>query len=110
MKELVVISAWRHGRLIVACLPWREMPSWPTATQTPRTAPSLNLKSSGEPSGATRPPDSGLCRGCGKCSELCRFGAVMADCPHAATGRVTDDPITCEGCGVCAWFCPTGHR
>jgi MinD superfamily P-loop ATPase len=52
--------------------------------------------------------DPGLCRGCGKCSELCRFGAVLADRPHEPPGgriyRI--DPIACEGCGVCAWFCP----
>lgn len=37
------------------------------------------------------------CAACGKCAELCRFGAVAGQ-------RI--DPIACEGCGVCAWFCP----
>lgn len=49
-----------------------------------------------------------VCTGCGKCWELCRFGAIAqegsADGSGARTFRV--DPIACEGCGVCSWFCP----
>lgn len=37
------------------------------------------------------------CTDCGKCYELCRFGAIK-------DGRV--DPFACEGCGVCEAFCP----
>lgn len=48
------------------------------------------------------------CIGCGKCQEVCRFGAVSFDGPGnggvSKTYRI--DPIACEGCGVCAWFCP----
>ena len=48
------------------------------------------------------------CTGCGKCEEVCRFGAVTCDGP--GNGRVDKtyriDPIACEGCGVCAYFCP----
>lgn len=48
---------------------------------------------------------SGKCVGCGKCYELCRFGAVIrgeGDLPY------TIDRISCEGCGVCSYFCPAG--
>jgi MinD superfamily P-loop ATPase len=48
------------------------------------------------------------CAACGKCEEVCRFGAIFFDGPGSGslerTFRV--DPIACEGCGVCAWFCP----
>jgi len=48
------------------------------------------------------------CTGCGKCQEVCRFGAIYPDEPD--NGKVGKaycvDPIACEGCGVCAWFCP----
>ena len=48
------------------------------------------------------------CAACGKCAEVCRFGAVHFDGPGNGgvekTCRI--DPIACEGCGVCAWFCP----
>ncbi|NLX99974.1 MAG: 4Fe-4S dicluster domain-containing protein [Rhodopirellula sp.] len=50
----------------------------------------------------------GHCSACGKCLELCRFGAVAFDGP--GNGRVSKtyriDAIACEGCGVCAYFCP----
>ena len=38
-----------------------------------------------------------LCTNCGKCEELCRFGAIRG-------GKVS--PYECEGCGVCEAFCP----
>lgn len=38
-----------------------------------------------------------LCINCGKCEELCRFGAIRG-------GKV--NPYECEGCGVCEAFCP----
>lgn len=41
--------------------------------------------------------DDALCIGCGKCEEMCRFGAIR--------GGVVD-PYACEGCGVCEAFCP----
>ena len=50
---------------------------------------------------------SGHCTACGKCEEVCRFGAIYFDGP--GNGKVEKtyriDPISCEGCGVCAWFC-----
>lgn len=41
--------------------------------------------------------DDSVCIQCGKCEELCRFGAIR-------DGVV--DPYACEGCGVCEAFCP----
>lgn len=47
------------------------------------------------------------CSGCGKCEELCRFGAVSGDgAPGGGASVFRVDPVTCEGCGVCAYFCP----
>ena len=48
------------------------------------------------------------CTACGKCEELCRFGAISSDGPSNETTEKTFrvDPTSCEGCGVCAWFCP----
>lgn len=45
------------------------------------------------------------CTACGKCLELCRFGAVRAVGYDGARGFVID-PVSCEGCGVCVRFCP----
>jgi len=48
------------------------------------------------------------CNACGRCLQVCRFGAIIAD--GLGRGRARRkfriDPIACEGCGVCAWFCP----
>ncbi len=48
------------------------------------------------------------CIGCGKCAEVCRFGAVRDGTTWVAYPGVTYsiDPIACEGCGVCVSLCP----
>ncbi|MGC9225364.1 MAG: ATP-binding protein [Terracidiphilus sp.] len=48
------------------------------------------------------------CTACGKCEELCRFGAISIDdaCDGSGSKTFRVDPIACEGCGVCVWFCP----
>ncbi len=42
------------------------------------------------------------CISCGKCEDVCRFGAISqkTDCFKV-------DPISCEGCGYCSKVCPT---
>jgi MinD superfamily P-loop ATPase len=49
-----------------------------------------------------------LCTSCGKCAEICRFGAIRAMETNGGSKKKTYrvDPIACEGCGVCVWFCP----
>lgn len=48
------------------------------------------------------------CTGCGKCAEVCRFGAVRDGTTRDGYPGVTYsiDPIACEGCGVCVSLCP----
>jgi MinD superfamily P-loop ATPase len=48
------------------------------------------------------------CTGCGKCRELCRFGAVHpnGNANDAGDRTFTIDPVACEGCKVCVEFCP----
>jgi len=49
-----------------------------------------------------------LCTSCGRCEEICRFGAISRDgtANGKSPGRFSVDPISCEGCGVCAHLCP----
>jgi MinD superfamily P-loop ATPase len=47
------------------------------------------------------------CVGCGRCFELCEFGAIDRNLDLRDT-VYTVDPVACEGCGVCAHFCPQG--
>lgn len=46
------------------------------------------------------------CLACGKCHELCRFGAVEQITNEAGDKGFAIDPLHCEGCGVCVHFCP----
>jgi len=45
------------------------------------------------------------CEANGRCSEVCRFGAVRIG---RGTDRFVIDPFACEGCGVCVELCPAG--
>jgi MinD superfamily P-loop ATPase len=44
------------------------------------------------------------CTSCGRCFELCRFGAIIRN--EAAKPTYVIDQIACEGCSVCSHFCP----
>ena len=44
----------------------------------------------------------GLCTGCGLCSRVCRFGALVA-----IGTVVTIDRAVCKGCGRCSAVCPS---
>jgi MinD superfamily P-loop ATPase len=48
------------------------------------------------------------CIGCGRCMDLCRFGAIDVDGPanNIVAKTYTVDPVSCEGCKVCVEFCP----
>lgn len=46
------------------------------------------------------------CISCGKCREICRYGAVRR--VELNSGYMFGiDPVSCEGCGVCVRFCPS---
>jgi MinD superfamily P-loop ATPase len=49
-------------------------------------------------SGQTAVVDKKLCKECGKCASVCRFGAINPD--------VTIERFSCEGCGLCSRVCP----
>jgi MinD superfamily P-loop ATPase len=44
--------------------------------------------------------DPARCDGCGRCAQVCRFGAVTAGSP------AVNDPLRCEGCKLCVTLCP----
>jgi len=48
------------------------------------------------------------CIGCGKCADMCRFGAISLNGTGNETIEKTYavDPVSCEGCKVCVEFCP----
>jgi len=51
-------------------------------------------------SGQTAVIDKELCKRCGKCISVCRFGAIKDD--------FTVERFSCEGCVLCSHICPYG--
>jgi len=49
-----------------------------------------------------------LCRGCGRCEEVCEFKAIelVEAAPKVVNAKVNE--ISCKGCGTCSVTCPTG--
>ena len=49
-----------------------------------------------------------LCRGCGRCEEVCEFKAIelVETAPKIVNAKVNE--ISCKGCGCCSVTCPTG--
>jgi heterodisulfide reductase subunit A len=59
-------------------------------------------------SGIVAQVDEYLCRGCGRCVEICEFGAPSLE-ETASGGQVARvNAVLCKGCGACASVCPTG--
>jgi len=52
--------------------------------------------------------DETLCRGCGKCVEVCPYGApqLVQLSDDLSVSRIQE--ALCKGCGACAVACPTG--
>ncbi len=51
-------------------------------------------------SGVIAKIDQDICTQCGKCAEICRFGAIPV-----IDGKYIVQPLDCEGCGYCARIC-----
>lgn len=45
--------------------------------------------------------DQDKCIKCGKCKDICRFGAI-----ELKKGKFRVNPFLCEGCGACQLICP----
>lgn len=52
--------------------------------------------------------DEQLCRGCGRCVEMCEFGAPALDETSRGMKVARVNAVMCKGCGTCASICPTG--
>jgi len=52
--------------------------------------------------------DQFLCRGCGRCVEVCPFHAPELKELPLGISKSEVNPALCKGCGACAVACPTG--
>ena len=52
--------------------------------------------------------DPELCRGCGKCADICPEGAATLEEITRGAGLSWIEPGLCTGCGNCILKCPTG--
>jgi heterodisulfide reductase subunit A len=50
--------------------------------------------------------DGEKCIGCGLCSEVCCFGAIVLEEVEGKGLRAKNIPASCKGCGLCAASCP----
>jgi len=50
--------------------------------------------------------DAERCIGCGLCSEVCCFGAIVLEEVEGKGLRAKNIPASCKGCGLCAASCP----
>ena len=50
----------------------------------------------------------GLCRACGRCVEVCPFGAIEAGSGASLADVAHIEPALCRGCNLCVGVCPTG--
>ena len=58
--------------------------------------------------GFTATIDQPLCRGCGRCSSVCRYHAVTFHANSIGGWHAYVDEALCKGCGNCLSVCPTG--
>jgi heterodisulfide reductase subunit A-like polyferredoxin len=72
-----------------------------------RAATVLSRKSI-EVEGVVSSVNESLCRGCGKCVEVCPYGAPQIVEKAGGVQSSTIQEALCKGCGACAVVCPTG--
>ena len=52
--------------------------------------------------------DTFRCKGCGRCEEICEFGAVKVEPDEHGVLHAKVNEALCKGCGACSVRCPTG--
>jgi heterodisulfide reductase subunit A len=60
-----------------------------------------------EAEGIVSSPDPELCRGCGRCVEVCEYGAPSLVESSEGVFISEINEVLCKGCGTCAVACPT---
>ena len=110
MREIVVLSGKGGTGKTSVCASFAHLARNKVVCDLDVDAPDLHILLDPAPrrveafrSGNEAVIDEASCRRCGRCFELCRFGAVIR-----AGDEYRIDPARCEGCGVCHALCPAG--
>ena len=110
MREIVVLSGKGGTGKTSVCASFAHLARNKVVCDLDVDAPDLHILLDPAPrrveafrSGNEAVIDEASCRRCGRCPELCRFGAVIR-----AGDEYRIDPARCEGCGVCHALCPAG--
>jgi MinD superfamily P-loop ATPase len=115
VKELVVISGKGGTGKTSVVASFAALAENPVLADCDVDAPDLHLIMApqvvkrGDFSGGSKAViDPSKCTACGKCYDLCRFGAITPGDTSVTEAKApyTVDRLSCEGCNVCAWFCP----
>ena len=103
MREIVVLSGKGGTGKTSVCASFAHLARNKVVCDLDVDAPDLHILLDPAPrrveafrSGNEAVIDEASCRRCGRCFELCRFGAVIR-----AGDEYRIDPARCEGCGVC---------
>ena len=109
MREIVIISGKGGTGKTTVCAAFAHLAENKVICDLDVDAPDLHIllephkqRTDAFFSGLAASIDPQKCARCGRCAELCAFGAVQA----TAEGGYAVDALRCEGCGVCAALCP----
>ena len=108
--KLDPVATMTDGVFVVgACQGPKDIPDT-VAQASAAAARALAMISKGEvtPEAATATVDEALCQGCGRCEEICEFGAPLVSLNSGLVPVSSINEAMCKGCGACAVVCPTG--
>jgi heterodisulfide reductase subunit A len=108
--KLDPVATMTDGVFVVGCCQGpKDIPDT-VAQASAASARALAMISKGEvtPEAATATVDEALCQGCGRCEEICEFGAAIVSLNGALVPVSSINEAMCKGCGACAVVCPTG--
>lgn len=113
----VHISTKKALGTLETSIPGVYMASWAQTLKVPQVAFGKAAASEALDAivGRTNPPndlvahvDPELCRGCGRCADICPEGAARLEEIDRGVASSWIDPGVCVGCGDCMAECPTG--
>ena len=108
--KLDPVATMTDGVFVVGCCQApKDIPDT-VAQASAAAARALAMISKGKvtPEAATATVNEALCQGCGRCEEICEFGAPKVSLNGGLVPVSSINEAMCKGCGACAVVCPTG--